>query len=478
MQVVVQAGDDTDAPSVVREVLSLDREALAPDTLGLQRGEAMDLLSAVQGALVDEQAKAALATRMACPECGRPRRHKDSRAIVVRSLFGTLRLASPRWWHCDCRPQASRTFSPLAAVLPTRVTPELQYLEAKFAGLVSYGLAAQLLGEVLPLGRVLHATAVRHHVQAVAQRLEDELGPERFSFVEGCPRDWAELPRPDLPLVVGLDGGYVHSSAQRSRRDGWFEVIAGKTMPANGPAKCFGYVQTYDKKPKRRLFEVLTSQGMAANQQVTFLTDGGEDIRDLPLYLNPRAEHLLDWFHITMRITIMTTMAKSLRSPPPDPDLPSSPPVDLAADLAKQLKRLKWFLWHGNTFRALQIIEDLVVDLDVEEPSVSQAKLLKAVGEFDSYSTCARTPPASPTTVNAAAPVRPSPPRSSNPPSTRWCPSAWSKSSRCGGHPAAPTCCSRSAPGSSTTTWPPTSTAGTPGFTHTPPDREEPVKSA
>lgn len=58
-------------------------------------------------------------------------------------------------------------------------------------------------------------------------------------------------------------------------------------MPADGPAKCFGYVQTYDKKPKRRLFEVLTSQGMQANQQVTFLTDGGEDIRDLPRYLNP-----------------------------------------------------------------------------------------------------------------------------------------------------------------------------------------------
>ena len=31
---------------------------------------------------------------------------------------------------------------------------------------------------------------------------------------------------------------------------------------------------------------------MQANQQVTFLTDGGEDIRDLPRYLNPQAEHL------------------------------------------------------------------------------------------------------------------------------------------------------------------------------------------
>ncbi|MGH3718134.1 MAG: hypothetical protein ACRDRI_04685 [Pseudonocardiaceae bacterium] len=184
-------------------------------------------------------------------------------------------------------PRPAGRSPPLAAVLPTRVTPELQYLEAKFAGLVSYGLSAQLLGEVFPLGRPLHATAVRHHVQAVAQRLEDELGPEQFSFIDTCQRDREELPRPDLPLVVGLDGGYVHSSAQTSRRDGWFEVIAGKVIPDQGPAKCFGYVQTYDTKPKRRLSEVLTSQGMQANQQVTFLTDGGEDIRDLPLYLNP-----------------------------------------------------------------------------------------------------------------------------------------------------------------------------------------------
>ena len=130
----------------------------------------------------------------------------------------------------------NRTFSPLAAVLPTRATPERQYLEAKFAGQVSYGLSAQLLGEVLPLGHPLHATAVRHHVQAVAQCLEDDLGPEQFSFIEGCPRDWAELPRPDLPLVAGLDGGYAHSSTQRSRREGWFEVIAGKVIPDQRPA--------------------------------------------------------------------------------------------------------------------------------------------------------------------------------------------------------------------------------------------------
>jgi hypothetical protein len=189
----------------------------------------------------------------------------------------------------------------------------------------------------------------------------------------------------ELPLVVGLDGGYVHSSEQRSRKDGWFEVIAGKSMPTEGPAKCFGYVQTYDTKPKRRLFEVLTSQNMQAKQAVTFITDGGEDIRDLPLYLNAEAEHLLDWFHVTMRLTVMANMAKSLRSTPPDPDFPSAPPVDLAASVGEELGRLKWFLWHGNVFRALQVIGYLVVDLDVEDPPPEQAKLFKAVTEVDTY---------------------------------------------------------------------------------------------
>ena len=80
-------------------------------------------------------------------------------------------------------------------------------------------------------------------------------------FIEGCPGDWEDLPRPDLPLTVGLDGGYVHASKQRSRREGWFEVIAGKSMPAEGEAKSFGFVQTYDTKPKRRLFELLKPRG-------------------------------------------------------------------------------------------------------------------------------------------------------------------------------------------------------------------------
>jgi hypothetical protein len=57
-------------------------------------------------------------------------------------------------------------------------------------------------------------------------------------------------------------------------------------------------VQTFDQKPKRRLFEVLKTQGHQLNQQITFLSDGGDTVRDLQFYLNPHVEHLLNWFHV------------------------------------------------------------------------------------------------------------------------------------------------------------------------------------
>ncbi|MBV9602412.1 MAG: ISKra4 family transposase [Chloroflexi bacterium] len=368
---------DGDRAPVVHDVATIERDAeLNVDTLGLHVAEAKDLLQRVQEVVIDEQVRGCLAEQMDCQRCGRQHAHKDTKTIVMRTLFGTVRLASPRWCQCPCQSQPTRTFCPLAAALPERATPELVYLEGKFAGLVSYGQTASLLAETLPLGRTLHASAVRLHVLATAERLENELGPGQPIFADGCQRDFDAMPRPDLPLTVGLDGGYVHSSQQRSKRDGWFEVIAGKSIPTEGPAKCFGFVQTYDAKPKRRLFEVLRSQGMTMNQQVTFFTDGGDDVRELPLYLNPHSEHYLDWFHIAMRITVMSQLAKGLRA---------REDSRLAETVLQYLERLKWFLWHGNLFQALQTVDGLELDLDGEGASLNQRRLLKAVREFGGY---------------------------------------------------------------------------------------------
>ncbi len=145
-------------------------------------------------------------------------------------------------------------------------------------------------------------------------------------------------------------------------------------MPTDGAAKCFGFVTSYDTKPKRRLAELLKAQGLQMNQAITFLSDGGDTVRDLQLYLSPLAEHLLDWFHITMRITVLRQQLKELIATAPDHDL---------ATLDDELERVKWYLWHGNVFRALQVVEHVqwqLEDLDEEVPA--SCKLAKSVAEF------------------------------------------------------------------------------------------------
>ena len=56
----------------------------------------------------------------------------------------------------------------MAERLPERTSPELVYLETKFAALVSYGLSVELLREVLPIGQDLSTTAIRQHVRQTA----------------------------------------------------------------------------------------------------------------------------------------------------------------------------------------------------------------------------------------------------------------------------------------------------------------------
>jgi hypothetical protein len=373
IQVVIESEGGA---TTVQDVAVVTRTDLRPDTVGLRLDEAKDVLASVQRAVVVQQVAEYLARQVGCPSCGRPRYHKGEHTIVLRTLYGTLRLASPRLFHCACRPQPTRTFSPLADALPEHATSELVLLESECGALMPYGQAVRLLQKLLPLGRSLAREAVRVHLQRVAERLERALGDEQCMFVEGCPNEWAILPRPDLPLTVGLDGGFIHSSEQTSRKDGWFEAIVGKSMTVEGTAKYFGFVQNYDRKPKRRLFEVLLSQGMQMNQQVTFFSDGGDDVRDLPLYLNPQAEHWLDWFHIAMRTTVLRQQAKGLRS--------GDYLEPRAADAT--LESIKWYLWHGNVFRALQETETLTWDLEcAEELSAAGRKLAKALDEFATY---------------------------------------------------------------------------------------------
>src|SRR5215813_2615059 len=386
MQVKVQVVTFTDdGAESIREVACVERDELTPASLGLSIADSKAILQGIQEVVVEWQMCESLNSQRHCSQCGRLRHRKGSHHIVLRTVFGDLPVESPRFTHCPCQPHETESVSPLAELLPEHTTPELLYLETKWASLSSYGISVKLLQDVLPFDEPLEAVTIRNHVCTLAERLEKELGEERGSSIEGCPRDWGELPSPDRPLTVGIDGGYVKA---QGLEQGWFEVIAGKSILAfrrgedhpTPSSKCFAFVQTYDQKPQRRLFELLQSQGLQMNQQIEFLSDGGDTVRDVQLYLSPEAEHLLDWFHLTMRLTTMTQSAKGLPETMGDEQ-----PLPLRDEVRRQLERTKWFLWHGNVFQALQVLTSIHLDLEMaswERDEVRIGKLCKTVQEF------------------------------------------------------------------------------------------------
>jgi len=374
VRVLLQITGDDGAAGMTEEVVAFEKVAERPENLGLLIAEGKALLAAVQQRMIDAQVASWMERHRCCEACGQRRHSKGSHSIVFLTLYGDVRIASPRLHRCPCQStNGPATVSPLRALMPDHVAPERLYLEARWASLVPYAAAAELLADILPVKSGANATTLRQHVLRVAERAETELAEERSCFIDGCPADWAELPIPEGRIVVGLDGGYVRNWHNRKTN---FEVIVGQSVPEDREGRYVGLVHGYDCKPKRRLFEVLKSQGLQPNQDVTFLTDGGEEIRALTELLTPESEHVLDWFHITMRVTVLEQYARGV----------AHHDAATGQRLLDSLKNIKWLLWHGNQHRSRQEVgffEDDVEGLELDYPHLG--KFARAAHEFAVY---------------------------------------------------------------------------------------------
>lgn len=62
----------------------------------------------------------------------------------------------------------------------------------------------------------------------------------------------------------------------------------------------------------------------------------------------------MDWFHITMRLTVIQQYVKGL----------AHHNEENAENMARLLRQTKGFLWNGNLHDRQAAIEDLIIDLD------------------------------------------------------------------------------------------------------------------
>jgi hypothetical protein len=120
---------------------------------------------------------------------------------------------------------------------------------------------------------------------------------------------------------------------------------------------CGAFVQTSDQQPNRRRFEGLQAPGHQLNQPITVLSDGGDIGRELQRYLNPQAEHLFDWCHLTMRWTVLQQTATGL----PHTTCDDAGTDEIREPVRRSRERLQGFLWHGNVYQALPVVQSVAM---------------------------------------------------------------------------------------------------------------------
>jgi len=187
--------EDDDEQYTIEDLISFNKGISNVVDIGLSLDESKQVLKKLQQFIVQTQARSFIEKNRECPSCNNNRRIKGNHSIQYRTLFGIVVINSPRFHHCDCDNLCNGTFSLLSQWLTEHVSHELKYIETKWASLMSYGLTADLLKDLLPVSSTLNASTVKNHLFSVASKMEIDL-KEKPDVAIGCGNDWAKLSKP------------------------------------------------------------------------------------------------------------------------------------------------------------------------------------------------------------------------------------------------------------------------------------------
>ena len=401
------------------DIATFDKDCRRPEHIGLNVTEAKNILRNLQTNVVETQINKAIQEHGHCNVCQAPLIRKDSRKIKYRTLYGTLDVENPRYYLCECQSErglSKKSVTPLSNLLSGHTALELQYFEAKWSSLMSYGMTVDLLKDCFPVDDTLSISTTRRNTLKVAKKIDESLEEEKHIYATPFAKADPEAFENET-TVLGLDGAYIRLWSDKKTN---FELIVGKSIPvlpiekkqkpssdqtvskkrtrkvqskniagacldkagitksvqSCKTAKVFGLVSSQDDKPKRRLYETLKSQGIKDSDGVCFLSDGGESLKKLQTNINPNAKHILEWFHITMKITVLQQYIKGV----------TQIDSEHGAEMKKLLESIKWKLWHGKPLDALTKILKLSDLIAAHAKDYSKfVNLIKHNSEFFNY---------------------------------------------------------------------------------------------
>lgn len=367
---------------VCRKAVRIDKswERLFDGDLGLSMEDGKTIMTALQSAVVNHEAETYSLFRRVCPDCHRFRPVKDYTTRQIRTVFGTVEVRNPRWMICqDCYPGMVVAFAPLKQICPDRATSELMELTARLGSMMPYRQAASVLAEFLPVEPTETHATVRKRTIRIGERLDDQIMRETWNArSQGDDRRQLEMQLPGdrrKEFVISIDTAHVRSAERNSARN--FELViarCGRGGRGEPGGRYFVTGSTAQRAIRDRALHALEGAGYSGFGDVTVISDGAEILKRLPRAMPKPTTHIIDWFHITMKIQPMQQITDHIvRS--------RSSAFEVLPNIDREIRAVKWRLWHGRVDRAIRDLERLLARLkDVQKEGEFSIARLHSLG--------------------------------------------------------------------------------------------------
>lgn len=309
-------------------------------------------MTALQSAVIAHEAETYSLFRRVCPDCHSFWPVKDYTSRRIRTVFGTVEVRNPRWMLCrDCYPGMDGAFAPLKEICPDRATPELMELTTLLGSMMPYRQAAKVLAEFLPIEPSETYATVRKQTIRIGERLDDQIVRETWKArAQADDRRQLEMQLPGdrrKEFVISIDTAYVRSAEPNAARN--FELVVarcGRGGRSEPGGRYFVTGSTAQQAIRDRALSALEGVGYRGFGDVTVISDGAEVLKRVPRAMPKPATHIIDWFHIAMKIQPMQQIADRIARSQPRP-IEALPTID------RDIRAVKWRLWHGRVDLAI-----------------------------------------------------------------------------------------------------------------------------
>lgn len=328
--------------------LSRPFRSTQPEGFGLLLEDAKSILWQLQNAVLLDQIEEISEASRICPDCNRVRAIHDYRPRVLDTLFGRFHVKGPRIRRCACNAKSDVALggplSPLAHFFPNRATPELQRLQAELGARHSFRKAADIMETFLPCAKQTN-TSVRNRLGKIAEEISD---------IENVAPAVSSAGSSAATVTVFLDGAHIRCRPEYQKRH--LDVVVGK-VESSQMCRRFGLVQQAAQSPSRQLRHDLKAIGWDDDSPVTVISDGEPALPNLVrVAVGGPVRHILDWWHISMRIKHVENAVKGLVQ---DKNFPG-----IQVLFERPAERLRWYLWHGKVRAATTDLQWLLTDCE------------------------------------------------------------------------------------------------------------------